>query len=126
VKTGARLAGHSCTCRSGHYCIRKDATGVDCSGFVSACWKAVYHTTSSMSEISTVISKATLKPGDALNLAGNHIRLFMNLVDSPNGPLFRVIEAANDEGRTGRVIEATYTASRLSSYKAIRYTKIVD
>jgi cell wall-associated NlpC family hydrolase len=126
VKTGERLAGQSCTCRTGHYCIRNDSTGVDCSGFVSQCWKAVYHTTSSMGEISTVISKADLKPGDALNRAGNHIRLFMNLVETDTGPRFRMIEATNAEGRIGRVIEATYTASELSSYKAIRYNKIVD
>jgi hypothetical protein len=126
VKTGERLAGQSCTCRTGHYCVRNDATGVDCSGFVSQCWKAVYHTTSSMGEISTVISKADLKPGDALNRAGNHIRLFMNLVETDTGPRFRMIEATNAEGRIGRVIEATYTASELSTYKAIRYKRIVD
>ncbi len=126
VKTGARLAGHSCTCRGGHYCVRNDATGVDCSGFVSQCWKSGHKTTSSMSEVSAVIDKSKVKPGDAFNLAGSHIRLFMGLVDTDTGPRYRVIEAANGEGRIGRVVEEKYTASQLSSYKAIRYNKIVD
>jgi cell wall-associated NlpC family hydrolase len=126
VKTGARLAGQSCTCRDGHYCVRKDATGVDCSGFVSQCWKSAHKTTSSMSDISDRIDKTKLKQGDAFNKAGSHIRLFMNIVETDTGPRYRVIEAANDLGRTGRVIEATYTASELSSYAAIRYKKIVD
>jgi hypothetical protein len=50
----------------------------------------------------------------------------MGLADTDTGPRFRVIEAANGEGRIGRVIEATYTASQLSGYTAIRYKKIVD
>jgi hypothetical protein len=67
-----------------------------------------------------------MKQGDAFNLSGSHIRLFMGLVETDTGPRFRVIEAANSEGRIGRVVEQTYTASQLSSYKAIRYKKITD
>jgi hypothetical protein len=126
VKTEKRLAGHSCTCRTGNYCIRNDVTGVDCSGFVSQCWKSGYYTTSSMSDIANAINKADMKQGDAFNLSGSHIRLFMGLVETDTGPRFRVIEAANSEGRIGRVVEQTYTASQLSSYKAIRYKKITD
>ncbi len=126
VKTEARLAGHSCTCRTGNYCLRNDSTGVDCSGFVSQCWKSGYYTTSSMGEIATAIDKTKLQPGDAFNRAGSHIRLFMGLVETDTGPRYRVIEAANAEGRIGRVIEEKYTASQLSGYKAIRYKKIVD
>jgi hypothetical protein len=126
VKSEKRLAGHSCTCRGGHYCTRSDVTGVDCSGFVSQCWQSGHQTTSSMSDVADRIDKSKVKPGDAFNLAGSHIRLFMSLVDTDTGPRFRVIEAANAEGRTGRVVEETYTASQLSSYAAIRYRKIVD
>ncbi len=126
VKSEDRLAGHSCTCRGGHYCLRKDVTGVDCSGFVSQCWKSGYYTTSRMSEIAATISAASLKPGDAFNRSGNHIRLFMGLIETDTGPRYRVIEAANAEGRTGRVVEATYTASQLSRYKPIRYKRITD
>jgi len=126
VKTGARLAGHSCTCRTGNYCIRNDATGVDCSGFVSQCWRMEYHTTSDMGGVSSRVDLAAMKPGDAFNLSGSHIRLFMGLVETDTGPRFRVIEAANSEGRIGRVVEQTYTASQLSSYKPIRYKKITD
>jgi hypothetical protein len=50
----------------------------------------------------------------------------MNLVETDTGPRFRMIEATNAEGRIGRVIEASYTASELSTYKAIRYKRIVD
>jgi hypothetical protein len=126
VKNATRLAGHSCTCRSGNYCIRSDATGVDCSGFVSQCWKSGYYTTSNMRQIADPIDKSNMKKGDAFNLAGSHIRLFMDVVETPTGSRFRVIEAANGEGRIGRVIEEKYTASQLSRYTAIRYKRIVD
>jgi hypothetical protein len=126
VKAERRLAGHSCTCRGGHWCLRKDVTGVDCSGFVSQCWKSGYYTTSRLGEISTTIGKSELKRGDALNVANNHVLLFMGLVETDTGPRFRVIEATNSQGSIGRVIESIYTATSVSSYKAIRYKRIVD
>lgn len=127
VADGSRLAGHSCTCREGHYCLRNDSVGVDCSGFVSQCWKSAYKTTSLMHEIADPISKTSLKAGDALNLPRSHIRLFVEFVPTPSGDKkFRVIEATNGEGAIGRVIEATYSAGSMSSYKAIRYRKIAD
>jgi cell wall-associated NlpC family hydrolase len=126
VKAERRLAGHSCTCRGGHWCLRRDVTGVDCSGFVSQCWKSGYYQTSRLGEISTTISKSDLKPGDALNLSNNHVLLFMDLVDTDTGPRFRVIEATNGQGSIGRVIESMYSATKVSGYKAIRYNRIVD
>lgn len=127
VADGSRLAGHSCTCRAGHYCLRTDSVGVDCSGFISQCWKSGYFQTSRMHEISDPISKNNMKPGDALNLSGSHIRLFIEYVFTPSGDkTFRVIEATNKEGAIGRVIDTTYKLGELNSYKAIRYRKIAD
>jgi hypothetical protein len=126
VAEGSHLAGHSCTCREGHYCLRTDVVGVDCSGLVSQCWKSGYYQTSRMSEIADPIDKRNLKPGDALNLAGSHIRLFLSFLPTSNGTKFKVIEATNSKGSIGRVIENTYTAAQLNSYQAIRYRKITD
>ena len=126
VTQGSKLAGHSCTCRSGHYCIRQDVTGVDCSGFISQCWKSGYYTTSSMHEIADEIDLSDIKPGDAFNKPGSHIRLFMSTVEGPNGTRYRVIEAANGEGRIGRVVEQTYSVRELRSYSPVRYSRIRD
>jgi len=51
-------------------------TGVDCSGYVSKCWDIAHNTTSSMGNVSTVINRTDLLPGDALNDPGNHIELY--------------------------------------------------
>ena len=100
--------------------------GVDCSGFVSQCWKSGYYTTSNMGEIADVIAKEHVMPGDAFNLSGSHIRLFVALVSTSTGERFRLIEAANGSGKIGRVIDKNYTASELEPYKAIRYRNITD
>jgi len=57
-------------------------TGVDCSGYVSKCWDTSHYTTSSIGNVSTVIDRADLLPGDALNDAGNHIELYVGTLAS--------------------------------------------
>ena len=51
-------------------------TGLDCSGYVSKCWDTAHYTTSSIGNVSAVINRADLLPGDALNDPGNHIELY--------------------------------------------------
>ena len=79
-----------------------------------------------MSEIADDIDESELKKGDAFNQPGSHIRLYMDTVETSGGSRYRVIEAANGQGRIGRVTEGKYTASQLSRYHPVRYKKIVD
>jgi len=78
-----------------------------------------------MLSIADEIDESDLKSGDAFLLSGSRIRLFMGF-EQPTETRIRVIEAANGEGRVGRVLEQTYTASQLSSYTPIRYRRIAD
>ena len=69
------LAGNICT----HNAPRSDATGVDCSAFVSATWGlATHYTTDAIPAITTRLRDPwDLRPGDALNKPGSHVMLFL-------------------------------------------------
>jgi hypothetical protein len=49
--------------------------GVDCSGYVSQCFRSGRYSTSSFHNVTTDIGWENLAPGDAINRAGSHIRL---------------------------------------------------
>ncbi len=95
------------------------AYGVDCSGFVSRCWKLSYHaTTSSMPGITTqYASWDSLKPGDAIHKVG-HVRLFVKR--NVNGS-FKIIEAA---ARNWDVSYWSFSASDLTSYTPRYYNSM--
>lgn len=65
--------------------------GVDCSGFVSQAWSSGHYTTSSVHEISSVITKAQMLPGDIFNDAGNHMALFSHLLGSGEPALYESV-----------------------------------
>jgi len=69
------LAGNICT----HNAPRTDATGVDCSAFVSATWGLASHfTTDAIPAIAQPLTNPwDLRPGDALNKPGSHVMLFL-------------------------------------------------
>lgn len=82
-----RPAGDVCTPTCGGNVVR-DAqgevngvytAGVDCSGFVIRAWgwRGARHTTSSIANVSTPITLEELRPGDILNDAGSHVRMFV-------------------------------------------------
>jgi hypothetical protein len=74
----AALAGSICTCRDAtlNYCLFPDSAGVDCSGFVSRAWGIDKRGTSGLLDVAhDVTSVGELKPGDAFNWPGRHIRL---------------------------------------------------
>lgn len=100
-------------------------TGVDCSGFLSICWKQTQKFgTSTIGKIAPTLVNANLltdlKPGDALNLAGVHIVLFAGY--SPDGTL-NVYEA---RGSASRVVLTNNKLARFRPYVAIRYAGTVD
>lgn len=61
--------------------------GLDCSGFVSQAWTASHNSTSSIPDISTVISQANMLPGDVFNQAGYHVFLYERTLNNGD-PIF--------------------------------------
>lgn len=119
------LAGSVCTCRISeyNYCIVPRTTGVDCSGFISNVWSTERHTTSSLNSISVILpSILDLKPGDALNKPGSHVRLFLGLTNDQEIKV-RTIESSVS---CGGVCERTYSMSELNGYIPIRFKGITD
>jgi len=90
------------------------AVGVDCSGFVSRCWKLSSHYSTRMMDdyiAQAYSSWEDLKPGDAIHKEG-HVRLAVD--NNPNGSIFAV-EAAGSS-TDWRVDYRTYYYSNLSDY----------
>jgi hypothetical protein len=104
--------------------VDKCSFGVDCSGFVSKAWLAGHHTTSSMHMVSSNIgSYDALRPGDALNKPGSHIRLVaehlgaygVQVVESTTSKEYmRVVAHPVSWGKTGFG----------AGYAPIRYTNV--
>lgn len=64
--------------------VSGDVAGVDCSGFISRCWKLPRkHSTTMLFDISTrLASPAELRPGDIMNTGEGHVLLFVKWLDS--------------------------------------------
>lgn len=95
-------------------------SGVDCSGFVSRCWKLNSHYSTRMMDDRIAVAYPSwndLKPADAVHKPG-HVRLFVDF--NPNGSLLTV-EAA---GRDWRVSYRSYSLSQLSGYMPRYYYKM--
>jgi hypothetical protein len=111
------LAGNVCT----HNNPRSDATGVDCSAFVSAAWGLATHfTTAAIPSITAQLSNAwDLQPGDALNKPGSHVMLFLRFTPDRKA---EVMESSTG-GCNGRVCRNVYPLSSLLArgYKPVRF-----
>ncbi|MEA1896791.1 MAG: T9SS type A sorting domain-containing protein [Bacteroidota bacterium] len=102
-----KSAGDKATSGVSSYCV-----GVDCSGFVSRCWKLPSHySTRMMDDFITVAYSRwdELQPADAIHRVG-HVRLFVS--ENPNGSLLTV-EAA---GADWRVSYRSFSLSQLYDY----------
>lgn len=121
------LAGDICTCRSAalDYCLMPESAGVDCSGFVSRAWGIEKRGTSGLLDVSTDIGNiADMKPGDAFNWPGRHIRLFV--APAPGAAMaYTVLESATRLDCEG-VCTRTYRPSELYGYRLIRYRGITE
>lgn len=116
-----QYAGDVCASScSGMYCGSHCAVGVDCSGYVSQVWRLPSHVTTSMLASSPYACPAPLPsyddllPGDVLNHAGSHMRLFT--ARSVSGS-FEVLEAS---GRDWKVAPHAYQIAELASYLPYR------
>ena len=101
-------------------------TGVDCSGFISLCWRQpVKYNTNSISQISSNLGGRDfdllhdMKQGDAFVDPGSHIMLFDHYIgDQPF-----VYEAA---GTPHAVVGRVHSWADLAGYKPIRYNRVID
>ena len=106
-----KYAGDKYTSKSSgsSYCV-----GVDCSGFVSRCWKLSSHYSTRMMDDYIAVAYSSwdqLLPGDAVHKPG-HVRLFVSF--NPNGSLL-VVEATA-KTTFWRVGYFSYNLSDLTAY----------
>ena len=121
------LAGDVCTCRDPalDYCLIAESAGVDCSGFVSRAWGIAKRGTAGLHDVASELTGlGQMRPGDAFNRPGRHVRL---LLRREPGPLlsYTVLESALGRGCEG-VCMRSYRPSELNGYRLIRYRGIGD
>lgn len=121
------LAGDICTCRDPalDYCLTPVSAGVDGSGLVSRAWGIEKRGTSGLLDVATQLgSIADLKPGDAFDWPGRHVRLFVATAPGPNIG-YTVIESSTRLECEG-VCMRDYRPSELNGYLIIRYRGISE
>ena len=93
-------------------------TGLDCSGFVSKAWDTPWkYGTSTLPDISTVISQNEVLPGDCFNISGYHVILYSHTLTNGD-PVFYETVGYNTQ------INVTGGWSHVSSYTPRRYDDI--
>jgi hypothetical protein len=102
----------------------------DCSGFVAMAWHlaSTNYSTDTLYEVSSTISKSSLRPGDALNYAGTHTVLFIGWKDQDAGTFYYYSESnptSDMEYGSANVNSGSIAGWPASDYAAIRYDKIV-
>lgn len=109
--------------RLGEKAVSGDCVGIDCSGFVSRCWKlSEKHSTSMLFSICRRLPSPTdLLPADAMNIGSGHVLLFVRwLDDTKTRALFYESAPFSKTRATERVI-ADLTAV---GYVPLRYKEI--
>ncbi len=115
------LAGNICT----HNAPRGDATGVDCSAFVSAAWGLANHfTTSAIPSIASRINPLDLRPGDALDKPGSHVMLFLRFTADRKAEVME----SSPGGCNGRVCHNVYPLASLLArgYMPVRFRALAN
>src|SRR5262249_11490469 len=115
------LAGNICTRNA----PRSDATGVDCSAFVSAAWGLANHfTTSAIPSIAARINPTDLRPGDALNKPGSHVMLFLRFTADRKAEVMESSPGACN----GRVCHNIYPLASLIArgYQPVRFRALAN
>lgn len=105
--------------------VNSNITGVDCSGFVQLAWNRIdkKYGTSTLGNISSRITKASLKYMDALNKSGSHVVLY----NSQSGSTVLTKEATVDgAGDKAKNYSRTWASLDSGGYVPIRYVNIVD
>ncbi|MDI6784260.1 MAG: PKD domain-containing protein [bacterium] len=103
--------------------VSSSFAGVDCSGYVSTCWRSGRYTTSTLENICKKypITWTDLIRGDVTNKAGSHVRLFDCYTTGTNQIMFYEATAGV---KPCRVVYRVL--SKDTTYKPLRYDKIED
>jgi hypothetical protein len=111
--------------RLGGAAVSGEATGVDCSGFVSRCWKlSSKHSTSMLAGICQKLdSPASLKPADVMNTAAGHVLLFVRWLD--DGKKRALFYEAAPYSKT-RSTERDVAELAAAGFVPLRYRRIKD
>jgi hypothetical protein len=111
--------------RLGGAAVSGDAVGIDCSGFISRCWKLPHkYSTSNLAEICQKLSSpAELRPADIMNTENGHVILFVKWLDEAKGrALFYEAAPFSKTLASEREIAALVA----DGYTPMRYRKIRD
>src|SRR4029078_3003061 len=104
-----------------HTAPRADATGVDCSAFVSATWGlATHYTTAAIPAIASKIHEPSdLRPADALNKPGSHVMLFLRFTRDRKAEVMEASPGACN----GRICRNIYPLASLLArgYQPVRF-----
>lgn len=105
--------------------VSSEAVGVDCSGFISRCWKlSKKYGTGTLPEICTTLRNPTeLKPGDVMNYAGGHVVLFLRWLDEEKD--HAAFYEAEPYSKV-RVLEHSTKEMFADGFKPLRYRKLKD
>lgn len=97
----------------------------DCSGQVSNAWHATQsYSTRSIDQVSAVISKSSLLPGDILNDYDYHTVVFCGWANSSRTAYYS-FEESGSKGAIGREVTGYPFFGLGTNWKARRYSKIV-
>ena len=111
--------------RRGSAAVSSRAVGIDCSGFISRCWKLPHkYGTATLPSISRALaSPAELLPGDIMNQPGGHVLLFARWTNSTKTTAL-FYEAAP----FSKVRAMDYNIAELQSsgFRPLRYRDIRD
>lgn len=110
--------------RLGDKAVSHQAVGVDCSGFISRCWKLPQKFgTSTLPRLCRPLDPAELKPGDIMNTVAGHVLLFAAWQDEAHTTaLFYEAEPFS------KVRASEFAIADLSAagFKAWRYRRMRD
>ncbi len=111
--------------RKGGAAVSGEAVGVDCSGFISRCWKLdEKKDTGSLAVLCAKLNScAELRPGDVLNQAGGHVVLFVRWVDATQT---RAVFYEAEPFSRVRASERQVPEMLALGYVPLRYRKIRD
>ncbi len=111
--------------RLGGKAVSGSCVGLDCSGFISRCWRLdEKQSTSSLEGLCVKLhSLGELRPGDVLNAIGGHVVLFVKWLDDTQ-TRFLCYEA--EPFSRVRASERDAAAMVSIGYAPLRYRKIVD
>lgn len=113
--------------RAGNAAVSNEAVGIDCSGFISRCWKlpSKLGTATLPGICRRLDSAADLRPGDIMDLPHQHVLLFSHWVNDAKS---RAVFFEAEGSRHARVVasERALWELRLLGAKPLRYARIQD